>query len=217
VGRSSVEVTCQETLTHGGALEREPVRELDEDRVLGLAVEHLRQRVMGALVTEFDPALRAAEVGALAALHRVEEVRDIVDQSLATASEYGSPYWVMDCAFWELRAHGHLEESIEIANRAVDWCRGRPQEAAQTEELRASLATALYFAERWDEANALFEELAREDPEDIDYMGPLGTLAARRGDQAEAGQSPDGARAPGPPSHVRHGHVLVRVYQRAPW
>jgi len=119
------------------------------------------------------PALRAAEVGALAALHRVEEVRDIVDQSLATASEYGSPYWVMDCAFWELRAHGH-------------WCRGRPEEEAETEELRADLATALYFAERWDEANALFKELARENPESIDYVGQLGTLAARRGDTAEA-------------------------------
>jgi len=132
------------------------------------------------------PTLRAAEVGALAALHRVEEVRDIVDQSLATASEYGSPYWVMEYAFWELRAHGHLEESIEIANYAVDWCRGRPQEAAETEELRASLATALYFAERWDEAKALFEELARESPENADYVGPLGALAARRGDVEEA-------------------------------
>ncbi|MCK4410166.1 MAG: hypothetical protein KAW67_08775, partial [Candidatus Eisenbacteria sp.] len=132
------------------------------------------------------PLLRAAEVGALAALHRVEEVRDIVDQSLATASEYGSPYWVMECAFLELRAHDHLEESIEIANCAVDWCRVRPQEEAQTEELRASLATALYFAERWDEANALFEELGRENPENIGYVGHLGTLAARRGDPEEA-------------------------------
>jgi len=132
------------------------------------------------------PLLRATEVGALAALHHVEEVRDIVDQSLATVSEYGSPYWVMESAFLELRAHGHLAESIEIANRAVDWCRGRPEEEAKTEELRASLAYALYAAERWDETEALFEELARESPESIDYAGYLGTLAARRGDLEEA-------------------------------
>jgi len=132
------------------------------------------------------PALREMEVGALAALHRVEEVRGIVDQSLTAASEYGSPYWVMETAVWELRAHGHLEESIEIARSAVDWCRGRPQDTAETEELRANLASALYLAGRCDEAKALFEELARESPENVAYMGPLGTLAARRGDLEEA-------------------------------
>ena len=37
-----------------------------------------------------------------------------------------------------------------------------------------------------DEAEALFKELARESPENIDYVGHLGALAARRGDLEEA-------------------------------
>ncbi len=130
--------------------------------------------------------LRASEVQALAALGRVQEVRDVVDQSLATPSDYGSPYYVIATAAWELRAHGHPNESLEMANLAADWCRSRPQEEAESEELRYCLAVALCYAERWDEARALFEELAAESPEDMNYMGYLGTLAARRGDHEEA-------------------------------
>jgi len=132
------------------------------------------------------PTLRAREVRALAALGRVEEVRDVVDQSLATPSDYGSPYYVIGAAAVELRAHGHPNESLEMADLAIDWCRSRPQEEAESEELRVCLAHALFYAERWDEARALFEELAAESPEDMDYTGWLGTLAARRGDREEA-------------------------------
>jgi tetratricopeptide (TPR) repeat protein/TolB-like protein len=138
---------------------------------------------------EFFPnlsTLRAGEVQALAALGRVQEVRDIVDQSLGTPSDYGSPYYVIEAAAAELRAHGHPSASLEMAELALDWCRSQPQEDMESEELRACLATALCYAERWDEARAFFEELAAESPEDIDYTGPLGTLAARRGDREEA-------------------------------
>ena len=138
---------------------------------------------------EFFPnlsILRAGEVQALAALGRVQELRNVVDQSLATPSDYGSPYYVIATAAVELRAHGHPNESLEMANLAADWCRSRPQEEAETEELRVCLAAILCYAERWDEARALFEELAAESPEDMDYTGSLGTLAARRGDREEA-------------------------------
>jgi predicted Zn-dependent protease len=48
------------------------------------------------------------------------------------------------------------------------------------------LGDALYQAECWDEAQVVFASLAREHPDNINYKGRLGTLAARRGDRAAA-------------------------------
>jgi tetratricopeptide (TPR) repeat protein len=45
---------------------------------------------------------------------------------------------------------------------------------------------ALYVSEQWEEAGALIEKLRSEKPDDIDYLGYGGALAARRGDKEEA-------------------------------
>jgi len=60
------------------------------------------------------------------------------------------------------------------------------QEEAETVGHRWVLAKVLYTAERWEEARMLFENLHSEIPENLDYLGFLGTLAARRGDRDEA-------------------------------
>ena len=86
----------------------------------------------------------------------------------------------------ELRAHRHLEAYKEVAARAVDWYRDRLSEKEATEKERYDLARALYIAEQWEECLALIEELASEKPDNIDYKGYLGTLAARKGDREEA-------------------------------
>jgi tetratricopeptide (TPR) repeat protein len=52
--------------------------------------------------------------------------------------------------------------------------------------MRGFLARALYQAERWEEARELFLQLAAEDPENLDYRGYLGAIAARKGDADEA-------------------------------
>ena len=86
----------------------------------------------------------------------------------------------------ELRKHGHRQPSLDLANRAVNWYRGRSPEIAKTEGARGGLARALYVAERWSEARTAFAALKREFPTLIDYKGFAGTLAARRGDRAVA-------------------------------
>jgi len=71
-------------------------------------------------------------------------------------------------------------------NRAIDWYRNRPPGEAARENNRFNLARALYLAEQWGEAGTIFEELAKEYPDEIRYKGYLGALAARRGDREQA-------------------------------
>jgi len=68
----------------------------------------------------------------------------------------------------------------------VGWYRSCVGEEARKEDAGSGLGVALYQAERWEEAKAVFAALAAEHPESITYKGRLGTLAARRGDRVEA-------------------------------
>jgi Flp pilus assembly protein TadD len=86
----------------------------------------------------------------------------------------------------ELRAHGHREDSLKMAGRAVNWYHNRTGEEARREDTRSGLGDALYQTERWEEAKAIFAALASEHTDNVFYMGRLGTLAARRGDRVEA-------------------------------
>ena len=61
----------------------------------------------------------------------------------------------------------------------------------KTEGLQSSLGDALYVAERWEEAQTIFEELSEEFPENIQYRGYLGTLAAREGNREKASKISD--------------------------
>jgi tetratricopeptide (TPR) repeat protein/tRNA A-37 threonylcarbamoyl transferase component Bud32 len=130
--------------------------------------------------------LLAHEARALAAQGKIAEVKKVIDRSLAMTSQQVTPGDVMIEAALELRAHGSPEEAKKIANQAVEWCRSRTKEEAATESLRYNLAQALYLAERWQEAQNIFEALVLEKPENIDYKGYLGLLAARLGDNDKA-------------------------------
>ncbi|NIM58433.1 MAG: hypothetical protein GTO16_05750 [Candidatus Aminicenantes bacterium] len=128
-------------------------------------------------------SLRGYEVRALAALGRIDKVKQVIDESMAMAftSSY-TPGTVMRYAAEELRAHGHEEAAMEIANRAVEWYKSHLTPTTY----RYGLARALYLAKRWDEAHPIFEKLAAENLDNIDYKGFLGTLAARRGNREKA-------------------------------
>jgi tetratricopeptide (TPR) repeat protein len=128
----------------------------------------------------------ADEARALAAQGKIAEVKKVIDKSLAMTSQQGTPGDVMIEASEELRAHGYPEEARKIANQAVEWCRSRPKEEAASESLRYNIAQALYLGERWQEAQNIFELLALEKPENIDYKGYLGCLAVRLGDKEKA-------------------------------
>jgi tetratricopeptide (TPR) repeat protein len=48
------------------------------------------------------------------------------------------------------------------------------------------LGITLYYAREWEEARKLFEELAKESPDDLNHRGYLGVIAARQGNREEA-------------------------------
>jgi tetratricopeptide (TPR) repeat protein/predicted Ser/Thr protein kinase/TolB-like protein len=130
--------------------------------------------------------LMAAEARAFAALGKIEEVKRVVDESLLSRSSLGTAGDVLLEAARELRVHGYEKAFKDMAGRAVEWYRGRAAGQEATEQQRYELAEALYVSEQWEEAGALVEKLRSEKPDEIDYLGYAGALAARRGDREEA-------------------------------
>jgi len=128
-------------------------------------------------------SLREDEVRSLAALGRIEEVKKVIGECLSITSFSSSldPGSVMCEVAAELRVHGYKKEAQEIAEQAVIWYQSRV-----TGDYRYSLARSLYLAERWQEAETTFKALSANDPDNIDYTGYLGTLAARKGDRVRA-------------------------------
>jgi tetratricopeptide (TPR) repeat protein len=85
-----------------------------------------------------------------------------------------------------LRIHGHKDASLDVLDRAIKWFEDRPREEAETELHRSRIAYALYYSERWEESQLIFESLHNEFPDNVDYLGMLGSLKARRGDKEKA-------------------------------
>ncbi|MGB5525512.1 MAG: BTAD domain-containing putative transcriptional regulator [Gemmatimonadota bacterium] len=134
-----------------------------------------------------EVVLAALEMRALAALGRVDELQRVIDSSLrlprVRAPWLGGGIWR---AAGELRAHGNVEASLVIANRAVDWYLALPPDEAAAWGARNGHAKSYYVAERWEESEAAFLAMDEERPDIRDVVGFLGVLAARRGDREEA-------------------------------
>lgn len=127
------------------------------------------------------------EVRALVALGKIDEINERLDESLTLPPQRGwNPGRVMSLTGEYLRAHGYREASKEILDRAFGWFEGRPREEARTRAHRRRLAEALYTAERWEEAEALYQALHEEFPASVIYLGYLGTIAARTGNREKA-------------------------------
>jgi len=173
--------------------------------------EH-RQELRGARQSrQQHPELRTVwwEIRALAALGRVDEVERLLQQSLAlpphpafTAGD------VLRNAAAELHAHGHAGPADRALEQTLAWYAARPSE--EQPRHRIAVARTRYAAGHWAEARALFEELADEQPQNIHLLGHLGTLAARRGDRAEA-ERISAALASSTQPYLRGGHTLWRA------
>ena len=153
---------------------------------------------------EYYPQLlrfRAEEAGALAALGRIQKLHRLIDEIAVLRDEAASGSAplslgdLMTMAASELRAHGQKEESLGLANLAVNWYSGLPQARMEEVRYRDGLAFALRAAERWQEATVHFEALGHTrvqivaNADDMDlmyYQGVLGTLAARAGKRERA-------------------------------
>ncbi len=147
------------------------------------------------------PLLMLGEVSALAALDRQDAARAGVER-IRSLPARERPLWVLGWAIDELRVHGHREAAQEALRESIAWLTSQPHD---TERSRAELAELLYRAERWDEARSLYEELAKEYPENTWYLADLGRLAARTGDRDEALRISEDLRSP--------RHALMEGYR----
>jgi len=128
------------------------------------------------------------EVRALAALGKIGEVRKLIEESLTLSKPgftTGSPGGTMRIAGEELRAHGDEDAAMTFLNQAIQWCRSRPAEEMNSLHYRYYGLT-LYDARRWEEAKSVFEELAKDSADNIEYQRYLGCIAARQDDREKA-------------------------------
>lgn len=130
--------------------------------------------------------LRLPEVRALAGLGRLQEINQVIDDSLVMMSQDLAPGDVLREAALELAAHGHPEAAQEVLGRAVGWHQARRQSEPESERVLAGLGDALYLAGRWEEAEGIFHQLVSGHVDAVDYKGYLACIAARRGDGVRA-------------------------------
>ena len=131
--------------------------------------------------------LRAAEAEAMAALGRVDDTKRVVEETFLLRPVRGTtPGEVALVVAQELRAHGHSDEAAAMAGRAIAWYRSLPSAETAKENARADLGLALTLSGLTEEARSVYEKLAAEHPDDVEYRGSLGVLAAARGDRPAA-------------------------------
>ncbi len=97
-----------------------------------------------------------------------------------------TPGWI---AWWvarEFAVHGDTTASRQAAMRSVAWYRSRPAEERATFEERLVLSWALEIVGQLADADTLARHLLADDSANVDVVGELASLAARRGDTARA-------------------------------
>jgi tetratricopeptide (TPR) repeat protein len=114
------------------------------------------------------------------ALGQIREVDKVIDDSFQLAGS--APGSVMIAAATALRAHGYSDDAHKVLRRALKWYKSRT-----SGDHRYSIARVLYLDEQWAEAQRYFEQLYKENPDNQDYQGYCGVMAARLGDREKAG------------------------------
>jgi len=156
-------------------------------RAYHMSGDHMEEIKIAQKGKEMHPTLYMSildELIALAALGKIEEINQRINECLTRYKKSQfieeTPGYLMLVASRELRAHGYPEVSKKLLKRTIEWFNTHPDD-----KYRYDLAQTYYLAEQWHIAQKLIEVLAEENPEDIDYLGYLGAIAARKGDENE--------------------------------
>ena len=97
-----------------------------------------------------------------------------------------TPGWIAWWVACELAVHGDTVASRQAAMRSVAWYRSRPADERATFEERLVMSWALELAGQLGDADTLARHLLAEDSSNVDVVGELASVAARRGDTARA-------------------------------
>ncbi len=127
------------------------------------------------------------EVRALAAMGRVEEVREVLAQHLSSPPHptRGHSYPAV-IAGLELRAHGYADAADAMFELAFERLDAHTPEEGRRDEHQYFLGRVLHWSGQWDEAFELFNRYADRYSENLHLNGYLGVLHARLGNEAEA-------------------------------
>ena len=148
--------------------------------------------------TPSDLELPVDRVRAVAALGRLDEVMALL--GAMRSRRPGDWGYASQWAAMELRAHRSRDAARRLLDEWITWYMSQPHAADSPAVLarpyaipywdwhnsRVDLAENLYLAERWDDAQRLYQELAGRYPGNHRYLAQLGCLAARRGDRQTA-------------------------------
>jgi tetratricopeptide (TPR) repeat protein len=137
-----------------------------------------------------DPSWRSLvyyEATALAGLDRLDAVDSLLDVIAGLPSEtvewnyMYSPGMQTTYVALELKALGNREAYETVMDRALAWFETLPADS-----LREWRAMALYYAERWADADTLFAALIAEQPQNFEHRGHRGITLAHLGQRDEA-------------------------------
>lgn len=138
--------------------------------------EELRAAQRARTLFPDEPAAVWSELRALAALRQERALNTLLENATI-------PAWMLRQVGFELLAHGSAAHGELLLRESLV----RHQTLrSDGDGYRYFLAQAHALVGNLDEAYRTLRELVAERPEPIDFQGMLGTLAARRGDTAEA-------------------------------
>jgi tetratricopeptide (TPR) repeat protein len=126
------------------------------------------------------------EIRALAAMGKIQDVYRVLNECLDLPQGERNYARLVLKAGLVLKLKGYRDASLQVLERGIKWLEDRPEKVSKSLGHRYNLARLFYTAERWEEAQILFEALHSEDPDFYDVIGFLGSLAARRGDRDKA-------------------------------
>jgi tetratricopeptide (TPR) repeat protein/TolB-like protein len=122
------------------------------------------------------------EIRAFAGMGRLDAADSVLAVMASLPPQAGSdpalrPVW----AARELRAHGHEAEADAMFAEALDAFASRT-----TSSTSYNLGRALFYALSWADAAPIFDELVRQQPENLDYLYYHGVTLAKLGDREGA-------------------------------
>jgi len=130
---------------------------------------------------------RDVEAGALAALGRIEDCRATISTAATEPAHRPSHHGeMMVNVAGELRAHGHVAESRELALRALDWFESTELPPDSFQHVQGYLISAYGLLGEHEQAYRLAVELLESQPDSWSYQAYVGVAAARIGDRKTA-------------------------------
>ncbi|HZD79922.1 MAG TPA: hypothetical protein VE646_07770, partial [Actinomycetota bacterium] len=152
--------------------------------------EHRRELKEARRARQWHPDRLEAlfiELRALAALGRLDAVREDLARTAEMASERGwTPGTVMRRTAAELRVHGHAAAADQALEAALAWYEARPAEDRSRPAYRMAYYDALFMSGRLRQAEQLAAGFHPDRPGSPDLLGREGVLAARMGASGRA-------------------------------